>query len=233
MQTLMTFDVVTAQGKSVWTIADGAKDLKFRGALPGAFGYDHAAHTLRVLRGGGTACIDLLSLALPTSWMVNAKATSVTFQTWLSLPYRDAWAELLERLPADGVYAWADVDAPARAALDRTLACLAEPKGSSLAAITKVLALLRPELVPLMDDAALWFALGSDVLPEPVTAEDPRAAVNLFVPMLDWFANAVRLRESDLVALAASHSEHVYDAPQVLDRLLWVASWGHRHRKAT
>jgi hypothetical protein len=37
-----------------------------------------------------------------------------------------------------------------------------------------------------MDDAALHFALGA--VPRPDTADTPSAGVELFVPMLDWFA---------------------------------------------
>ena len=99
-------------------------------------------------------------------------------------------------------------------------------EGAGLAAVTKVLAALRPQLVPLMDDAALWFALESPSRPE--SAETPSAPSTLFLPMLDWFADAVRLSERALVAVAVRHPDAVLDAAQVLDRLLWVESWGYR-----
>jgi hypothetical protein len=212
-----------------WRVDNGTSDLLFRATLPGASGYDHAAHTIRILRGGGAACVDLLPLALPTSWMVNAKATSHTFQAWLRPDLLAVWARLFERLPSGlGVEGWEAIAPEARTEVTQLLRTLVAIKGASLAAVSKVLALFRPELVPLMDDAALWFALGA--VPEPTTADQPSASVEHFVPMLDWFCRSVRANEGALIALAVAHTEHVYDAPQVLDRLLWVASWGNRLR---
>jgi hypothetical protein len=215
--------------KRAWLVNDPIADLTFRANLPGASGYDHAAHTIRVLRGGGTPCVDLLPLALPTSWMVNAKATSQTFQAWLRPDGLALWARLFELLPSGlGVDGWEGLSPGARSDITQLLQSLVAVKGASLAAITKVLALFRPELIPLMDDAALWWAL--ETVPEPTTADAPSAAVENFVPMLDWFCRSVRAHEDALIALAVAHTEHVYDAPQVLDRLLWVASWGNRLR---
>jgi hypothetical protein len=221
------FSIETKRGG--WLVKNGTADLLFRGKLPGASGYDHAAHALRIARAEGIPCVTLLPLALPTSWMVNAKALSTTFQAWLAPPLLNVWAHVFELLPSSlGVNGWLELPSAKQLALTECLRQLAAPKGASLAAISKVLALFRPELVPLMDDAALWFAL--DALDEPTSADDPRASVDLFVPMLDWFAHTAREHEPALIALAVAHTEHVYDAPQVLDRLLWVASWGSRGR---
>jgi hypothetical protein len=225
----ITVDIVCA--KRIWHVEndDARADLLFRASLPGASGYDHAVHTMRVLRGSGAACIDLLPLALPTSWMVNAKATSHTFQAWLKPDLSAVWARLFDLMPSGlSVDGWETVSESTRMEIAQTVQALAAIEGANLAAISKVLALLRPELVPLMDDAAVWFAL--DAVPEPTSADLPRAPVAHFVPMLDWFCQSVRAHEPALIALAVAHTEHVYDAPQVLDRLLWVASWGRRLR---
>jgi hypothetical protein len=227
---LAPFDV--ACPARVWQVRDALADLAFRGALPGASGYDHAAHQLRVLQARGAGVNELLPLVLPTSWMVNAKATSVTFKTWLSPPFVEVWSELALLLPVDAApETWRDQPMEARDDVLALVRALTTPPGASLAAVTKVLALLRPQLVPLMDDAALWFVLGLG--DEPTTADAPSAPADAFLPMLDWFCEAAARHESDLVALARAHQEHVYDAPQVLDRLLWMASWGHRHRRPT
>jgi hypothetical protein len=49
--------------------------------------------------------------------------------------------------------------------------------------------------------------------------------------MIDWFAEQVVSNEGELIAIAARHKHAVLDAPQVLDRLLWMDAWGERHRK--
>ena len=51
------------------------------------------------------------------------------------------------------------------------------------------------------------------------------------------FAEATRLaqqvvaNEGELIKLAANHKLAVLDAPQVLDRLLWMDAWGERYRR--
>jgi hypothetical protein len=84
--------------------------------------------------------------------------------------------------------------------------------------------------VPLMDDAALWYATGA--VPCPPTSDAPSAAAACFVPMLDWFAAAVEGARDDLEALARRYAPAPLDAAQVLDRLLWFESWGFRHSHA-
>jgi hypothetical protein len=206
--------------------------LNWRAGLPGASCFDRAAHSLRALQAGGANAVDLLPLALPASWMVNAKATSRAMQHWLEPSSRDAWSAVLDGIafhmgPAD----WLEMSASDREAVASAVERLAaggSKDGTSLAAVTKVLALLRPQLVPLMDDAAIWFALES--VPEPATADAPAAPASAFIPMLDWFAREVIAHEEALVALAVRHDRAVLDAAQTLDRLLWVESWGHRVR---
>ncbi len=213
-----------------WIVEDPDEKLAWRAQLPGASGYDQAAHVLRILSAGGAEGLALLPLAMPTSWMVNSRATSHAFQRWRAGLAHEAWATLLARLgPMTSLDDWLALGADERGEVERALGVLATGRdGASLCAVTKVLALLRPQLVPLMDDAAIAFALGTIAMPE--TADDPRATAASFAPMLDWFATAVRDAEDALVEIAVRHGQAVLDAPQVLDRLLWIESWGHRLR---
>lgn len=212
-----------------WEIPDPAGDLAWRASLPGAFGYDQAAHVLRAVQAQGTPAVELLPVAFPTSWMVNAKATSRTFRAWLTPGPFAAWNALLTSLgESSSQEDWLALGPEPRAVVQAAVTELASVEGASLVAVTKVLALLRPQLVPLMDDAALWFAL--DAVPEPTTADAPVAAPALFEPMMDWFAEQSLAHEAGLVEVAAAHELAVLDVPQTLDRLLWVASWGHRLR---
>lgn len=220
-------------GKALLHEIEGADDkLRWRATLPGAAVYDRAAHVARVVQSHGVDAHALLPLVLPASWMVNSKASSRVMKRWLSAPKLEAWAELLAVLPASmSPEDWLAGSAPVRGSVSRSAEALvvgAEAEGASLAALTKVLALLRPQLVPLMDDAALWFAL--ELVPEPDTADCPTAPPSAFVPMLDWFAGQLLAAEGPLTELAARHDAAVLDAAQVLDRLLWMESWGNRHR---
>ena len=215
----------------VVAIDDAVAKLAWRASLPGASTYDRAAHTARVLQAEGASAVDLLPLALPASWMVNAKATSHAMQRWLSPACLPAWSTVL-----DGVsFALAPAEwlALAGTRKDEVAEAVAElacgEHGATLAAVSKVLALLRPQLVPLMDDAALWFTL--ELGAEPDTADAPIAPASAFVPMLDWFATEVIAAEEALIAAAVAHRDAVLDAAQVLDRLVWIESWGHRLRR--
>jgi hypothetical protein len=202
------------------SLENAEEKLAFRASLPGAFGFDQAAHVLRALQSEGVASADLLPLAFPTSWMVNARATSRAFRRWFGAI--DVWTALLEELgPTMSLEQW-NGQGTERV---RELASLED---AGLAAVTKVLALLRPQLVPLMDDAQLSFALGT--VPMPADNNQSTAGPEHFAPMMRWFAAEVTARESELIAIAAAHRHAVLDAAQVLDRLLWYEAWGHRHR---
>lgn len=207
-----------------WNLLQPFEKLVLRGQLPGAFGYDRAAHSLRVLRAQGASVRELLPLALPTSWMVNNTAPSPVFRKWLADDSVAAW-ESLARALAGGYAGWIEAPPPARAEVTAAARALAID-GHGSAAVSKVMALVAPECVPLMDDAALAFALG--VVPLPKTADKPTAGPEHFVPMLDWFARAVIDNEHTLIELAREYDLAVLDAPQVLDRLLWMETWGWR-----
>lgn len=217
---------------SAWSIADAGAKLDWRAALPGASTYDRAACSLRVLQAEGANGLDLLPLAMPSSWLVNAKASSRTMQRWLARPALEHWAALLDAIPFElAPEEWLAADAALRDGCTAHVKALADvfPKeGSSLVAVTKVLALLRPQIVPLMDDAALAFTL--ELVPVPESADRPSAGAEAFAPMLDWFARETIAHEKELVALAAAHTMAVLDGPQVLDRLLWMESWGEKLR---
>jgi hypothetical protein len=208
----------------LWTIASPREKLAARGRLPGAFGYDLAARSFRAARESGVAIATLVPAAMPCSWMVNARAPSPQFHKWLKPPLRDVWNALATRLASiEG-----DVLDALPSARDEIEQCVATLSTSehSVAAISKVLALLCPSVVPLMDDAAIWFALGA--LESPSTADAPRAQSEWFVPMLDWLARGAARANDELAALARDYAFAPLDAAQVLDRLLWFESWGFR-----
>lgn len=207
-----------------WAVLDAAEKLAVRAMLPGARGYDLAAHGARVARARGVGFRELLPLAMPTSWMVNNKAPSPVFRWWLT-ERADAWRELCELLDR-GALAWPEATADERARVEALARSLAV-RSHAACALSKVLAVLCPHAVPLMDDAAVAFATGA--VPAPATADEPSAGVEHFVPMLDWFAEAVRANEAALVELAREHEAAPLDAPQALDRLLWMESWGWRN----
>lgn len=219
------FQCAGGNAKESSTVPHPAEALSRRGQLPGAFGYDRAAHLFRTLQAEGSDAVDLLPAAFPTSWMVNAKATSRTFVHWTAA--EPVWAELLSIVSFDlSTDEWLALPEAGRTAAAGAVTTLAGMPSASLCAVTKVLALLRPQLVPLMDDAAIWFALGA--VPEPTSADAPAAGPEHFLPMMDWFATEAKRSDAALVELARAHTMAVLDAPQVLDRLLWWASWGHR-----
>ena len=205
-------------------VDDPAELLRYRASLPGASGYDAAVQALRELPSEVDE-LALLPLVLPTSWMVNSTATSRTFRAWRTPEGQQAFGALLTLLPREMSLAdWLDTSAEERTAIEAFVRILARAESGSLVAVTKVLSLYRPHLVALMDDAAIAFALGT--VAHPATADESRAGPELFVPMLDWFAREHAREEPALFELAWSHTEAVLDTAQVLDRLLWVVSWG-------
>jgi len=214
-----------------WVLEEADEKLTFRASLPGAFGYDQAAHLLRTLQAEGLPAIELLPVAFPTSWMVNSRATSHAFRAWLLPPSRSIWEALLAQLGSTmSLEELRAIDEEERDAIAFNVTRLAAVESAGLSAVSKVLALLRPQLVPLMDDAAVAFAIGAVAAPEK---EQATAGPDVFLPMIDWFAEQVVSNERELIAIAARHKAAVLDAPQVLDRLLWMDAWGERYRRAS
>ncbi len=220
-----------------WRLGMAHAKLHVRGRLPGAFGFDLAAASHREARRTGLAPVDLLPMALPGSWMVNNKVPSPVFYRWLQPHTRDLWATLLELLSGDSER-WLARDADERASVEAGIHSLAAldaaarggapggPRTGTAAGLSKVLALLCPDVVPLMDDAAIHFALGTVARPD--SADTPSAGPEQFVPMLDWFAHAVRSATPALTELASEYELAPLSPAQVLDRLLWFETWGYR-----
>jgi len=229
--------LILDRARGPWHLGMARAKLQVRGRLPGAFGFDLAADTYRAVRRAGLPAADLVRLALPGSWMVNNKTISVVFQRWLQPGVRDIWAAVIDLLSGDS-HTWLARTADERAELHDRLRLLAEieksarnlpadqPVAGTACGVSKVLALLCPDTVPLMDDAALWFAL--DVVPRPDTAETPSATIDTFIPMLDWFARAVQSCAPQLAELAADYPLAPMSPAQILDRLLWFETWGFR-----
>src|SRR5688572_4026513 len=108
--------ITVPRPRGSYVIAHPAEKLAARGALPGAFGYDHAAHTFRRAVQAGMSPAELLAPALPCSWMVNARAASPVFARWLRPPLRGVWSDLIELLAVDAA-GWRAHPADARAAV--------------------------------------------------------------------------------------------------------------------
>jgi hypothetical protein len=181
--------------------------------------FDLAAEALREAKRAGLPVAERLVLALPASWCVNSPADSRILRRWTLPPQRPVWELLVELFeePHTG-----PLEPESRDALLTALAAIApEPRG--VEAVTKVLALLVPHVVPLLPRPAVTFLFGAD------TPHDAHA----FVAAVDWFAAAVEQEREVLQGWAASHREAALDAAQVLDRLLWFDSEGHAHFPAT
>jgi hypothetical protein len=207
--------IIAKPNGTKWHLDAGTAKLALRGTLPGARVFDLATESLRKARAAGVSILDRLPLALPASWCVNSPAPSTVLRRWALPPQREVWVSLVEVLeePRRGA-----LDAESSEALLAGLRVLG-PEAYGVEAISKVLALLVPEAVPLMPAAARAFVLGESA------PTDARA----FVAMLDWFGAAVAEGETELTSWAAAHHDVPLSAAQVLDRLLWFDSEGHRH----
>lgn len=212
-----------------WVIDDPARRLELRSSLPGAFTFDHAALALVEARARGVDRAHRFALALASSWLVNNRVASPVFQTWLEPPARDRWLELLDQLeeleaaPTGEALAELDDDhASALAALARR----ATGRPDALCAMSKVAALCVPGAVPLLDDAAVAFL--TEGVPFPADADHPSAGFEHLGPCLRAFHAGLVVVHEALGALGLAQVPALSPA-QVLDRLLWFDSWGHRH----
>jgi hypothetical protein len=209
-------------------IDDPMRLLTQRGTLPGAFGYDHSAHALRVAAAKGVPLPDRLALALHGSWMVNGRATSPVFRRWLQEPARPAWI-LLDEVLRDGPEGWAALADDERAVAAQAVALLCGDD-VGVAAVSKVLALLYPQTMCLMDDHAVAYLGVAHAFPPG--EEKGTGGAALFVPTLDAFSAAAVANRDALTALAAAYPTAVLDGTQALDRVIWVASYGERFFRA-
>ncbi len=206
------------------TLANPEAALAFRGSLPGAFTFDRVADLFRGLQAQDTPAIALLPSALPAAWLVNAQATSRTFSAWLRDHSAD-WESVLALLPFEAaIY---DLDGLDRGAIEAAFARLLLAEGATFGSITKVLALLRPQLVPIFHDAVVAGITGT--LPMPTKDDSETAGVATFFPLLEAFQSAVLAHDAELIDLARTYALAPLDAPQVLDRLLWWHFCGRRY----
>lgn len=194
-----------------WHVEDVTRKLAQRAELPGASVFDLAAAASRNAKAAAVTLADRLALALPASWLVNSPAVSRVLQRWAHPPQRDVWLALVELLeeeePQEG---------------DEELALALRALGTEpyvLEAASKVLALLVPDRVPLLPLPARVFVLGEARAVEPSS----------FSAMIAWFRAATEAHAAELAAIAKAHSPAPLSGPQVLDRLLWFDSEGHRH----
>lgn len=199
--------------------------LLVRAQLPGAFGFDKGAHTMRQARAKGLSYESLLACAMPGSWMVNNRAPSPVFRQWLTEPLLPVWVALCEALTG-GYLAWLERSTSEKKMINDLVRAIAV-NGQGIAAISKVLAYVVMESVPLMDDALVHAVLGANSgIAEPESADDPKAGAALFVPMMDWFASQCAEHEGALIAIAREYNVCPLDVAQVLDRVLWFETWG-------
>ena len=207
--------ISVSRAGAAWPIERSLEKLVARARLPGASSFDKAAHTLRL----SEAHLDdeaRLPLAFPASWLVNSPSTSRDFQAWLAPALRDAWVSLVAAV-ADGPEAWLDAGVSSRENAEALVARLGTNHGG-VEGVSKALALLAPQSVPLMPPAAVAFALGEGM-----------SGPGVFVAMMDWFSRATLANEVDLVEVARAYEAVPLDAPQVLDRLLWFESDGFKN----
>jgi hypothetical protein len=216
---------VTQAGRP-WRIGHGRDKLAARARLPGAFAFDCAAHAIRLARLRDLPPIELLPLALGSSWLVNNPVPSPVFRRWLTPPLAASWLALLELV---GGAPWSTRGDAERAATFAAASALAVD-GHGAGALSKVLALLLPDRVPLMPDAAVAFATGLAQQPRPDAPDAQTAPASVLVPMLDWLDAHVAANAGALERLAEEHGgAPPLDEAQVLDRLLWFDSVGFRH----
>lgn len=198
-----------------WRITDASRKLRLRAGLPGARVFDLAAEALRKARAADVPTLDRLALALPASWCVNSPAPSTVLRRWALPPQNEVWSALVDVFdgPRRG-----PLDTESREAIEAAFPVLGQ-EPFLVEAVSKVLAVLVPDVVPLMPVPARQFALGA--------GEEHGARA--FIAMVDWFGGAVVEGGAELASLAAAHGEVPISAGQALDRLLWFDSEGHRH----
>lgn len=165
----------------------------------------------------------MLPAAFGSSWMVNNTVPSPTFQAWLQPPQLERWHALIKTLSCTPEE-WLSTTQESKRELQSQLQQIIH-SNDGIVGISKVLALLCPDTVPLMDDAAIWFVDQS--VSYPTDARTANAPITAFVAMLDWFAQQVTTHQDALSELAETYPLCPLSPSQVLDRLLWFESWGY------
>ncbi len=204
--------ILTTPSGTEWHVRDPEKRLALRARLPGAFVYDLSADSLRKSKARGTPVVERLPLAFAASWLVNSPAPSRVLLRWSQPPQIDVWIALVGALegPFESEGEWA----PVKALIGRL-----GDEPFLIEAVSKVLALLVPHVVPLMPEPARKFLLG----------EAAGADAAAFAAIGAWFARETRAHAAELDECASRHEEANLEGAQVLDRLLWFDSEGYRH----
>ncbi len=192
-----------------WIIAQGQEKLALRATLPGAFVFDHAAAALAEAQRAGVGVPSRVTLAFASSWLVNSPATSRVLRRWREDAAMGHWVALVEELESSTECRWDEVQ--------RHTSSLLVPEVDAIESISKVLALVVPNAVPLLPPKARAF------LRKVADPKAPGAVVSTFVETLQWFAQAWRDHVGELRV-----SESLTPA-QVLDRWIWFDSDGHAH----
>lgn len=206
--------ISVSRAGAAWPIERALEKIAARARLPGASSFDRVTHSLR-LAEAHLPDEARLPLAFPASWLVNSPSTSRDFQAWLASPLREGWLSLVASV-AEGPDAWLATDPATRQDVEALVGRLSTNHGG-VEGVSKALALLAPQSVPLMPPAAVAFALGEGM-----------SGPGVFVAMMDWFSRATLANETDLVEVARAYEAIPLDAPQVLDRLLWFESDGFK-----
>jgi hypothetical protein len=204
--------VLKTPGGTDWEIRDAEKRLSLRARLPGAFVFDVSANCLRKAKARGAPALERIPLAFSGSWMVNSPASSKVMRRWSLPPQLDVWIALVGALegPLESRGEWA----PVKALIGRL-----GDEPFLIEAVSKVLALLLPQVVPLMPEPARKFLLG----------DAAGADADAFVQIADWFVRTTRQEAATLDEWSAGHEEVTLERGQVLDRLIWFDSEGYRH----
>lgn len=207
---------------ATWRCGSEVEKLGLRGGLPGAFSYDHAVRGIAKARAAGIETRDLLANAFAATWLVNGNTPSPIFRRWLTPPLVEVWTEIAETLATER---WSDLAPEDRTTIGAGLGALMI-EGQGVGPVSKALAALAPDAVPLMPDAALSFAIGAATRVKEADAQTAGAAA--FAPMMDWFSAQVARAEPVLAEIARG----TWLTPaQVLDRLLWFDSAGYVYFK--
>ncbi len=205
-----------------WSTFMPEMKLRLRSRLPGASAFDESVLGLRLAAEKGTPIASLLAPAMAASWLVNSAVPSPVFQKWLAPPMRQPWQTVFERLFAG----WASLNKAARDEVTGALATLVAC-GGSLGGLTKVLAALSPEPVPLMPDAALAFMLRAVAVPKEPDAQTA-PGVGPFAPMMDRIVESSELSAARLESIR-SNLGTAFEPRDLVDRLVWFDSVGFRH----
>lgn len=205
-----------------WICLHEVEKLGLRGQLPGAFSYDFAVRGLAKARAAGVATSELLANAFAATWLVNGGTPSPIFRKWLTPPLVEVWAEIGEALATTP---WSELEPEERTTIGAALGTLMI-EGQGVGPVSKALAALAPDAVPLMPDAAISFAIGAATRVANLDAQT--AGATAFAPMMDWFTRQVASCEAALADIAKGPR---LTPAQVLDRVLWFDSAGYMHFK--